>query len=113
MGNPEDPAVKGADKAFEGAWGEPGPGRDVSDEEREGVESTDTEARTPLGVGESSTRSAEEIAEKEDEEGRTTEGTKGRSDRPYGTSEPESATGVDPQGPAAGGPKAPPGDQDG
>ncbi|MCW2902418.1 MAG: hypothetical protein JWO67_4683 [Streptosporangiaceae bacterium] len=113
MGEPEDPAVRGADKAFEGPAGERGPGRDISEEEREGVESTDTEARTPLGVGESKRRHAEDIAKGKDEKGRTTEGTKGESDRPYGTSGPESATGVDPQEPVTGGPNLPPGDQGG
>jgi hypothetical protein len=34
----------------------PGPGREVSDEEREGVPATDTEATSPLGVGESMSR---------------------------------------------------------
>lgn len=113
MGEPEDPAVKGADKAFEGSGGEPGPGRDVSEEERKGVESTDMEANTPLGVGKSKRRSAEDIARGKDEKGRTTEGTKGESDRPYGTSEPESTTGVDPKGSVTGGPDIPPGDQGG
>ncbi|MCW2945205.1 MAG: hypothetical protein JWR24_1922 [Actinoallomurus sp.] len=113
MGEPEDPAVRGADKAFEGTGGEPGPRRDISEEERQGVESTDTEANTPLGVGESSTRRAEDIAESEDEEGRTTEGTKGKTDRPYGKSEPGSATGVDPQAPVTDSPNIPPGDQAG
>jgi hypothetical protein len=113
MGEPEDPAVRGANKAFEGSGGEPGPGRDVSEEERKGVDSADTEASTPLGVGESKRRGAEDIASGKDEKGRTSEGTKGESDRPYGTSEPESATGVDPQGPVTGGPNVPPGDQGG
>jgi hypothetical protein len=111
MGEPDDPAVRGANKAFEGSGGEPGPGREVSEEEREGVEATDTGASSPLGVGESTRRSGEDIAG--DDEGRTTEGTKGPSDRPYGTAGADSATGVDPQEQVTGGPEMPPGDQGG
>jgi hypothetical protein len=81
-----------ATEANEKAFGEPpdeqGPGREVSDEEREGVPATDTSARTPLGVGESTAKRAEEYGA-EGEEGRETLGTKGESDRPYGTSTDE------------------------
>ena len=55
----------------------PGPGREVSDEEREGVPATDTEARSPLGVGESINRRGEDVARHEDEPGREHTGTKG------------------------------------
>jgi hypothetical protein len=78
-----------ATEAKEKAFGEPsketGEGRVVSDEERAGVPATDTEARSPHGVGESTRKSAEEYG-KEGEPGRVTEGTKGESQRPYGTS---------------------------
>jgi hypothetical protein len=90
-------AAEAADKAFDGEAGAPGPGRDISDEERSGVGPTDTEAQSPLDVGTSTRRSAEDIAAGDDEEGRTTEGTKGETERPYGTSSAEDATGVDPQ----------------
>ncbi|MCW2948257.1 MAG: hypothetical protein JWR24_4974 [Actinoallomurus sp.] len=90
------------------------PGREPSDQERKGVPPTDTEARTPLGVGTSTSRRAEKIAAKEGEAGRRTRGTRGRSGRPYGTSTPEHATGVEPQGPAdEESPHLPPGDQGG
>jgi hypothetical protein len=75
------------------------PGREPSDVERHGVPSTDTEARTPLGVGTSTSRPAEKIAVQEGEPGRRFLGRRGRSGRPYGTSEPEHDTGVAPQGP--------------
>jgi hypothetical protein len=42
----------------------------ISDEEREGVGPTDTEAESPLGVGVSMTRRGEDVAKQEDEEGR-------------------------------------------
>jgi hypothetical protein len=78
-----------ATEAKEKAFGEPpeetGEGRQVSDEERAGVPPTDTEAQSPHGVGESTRKGAEEYG-KEGEEGRVTEGTKGESQRPYGTS---------------------------
>ena len=40
----------------------PASGREVSDEEREGVPATDTEASSPLGVGESINRRGEDVA---------------------------------------------------
>jgi hypothetical protein len=90
------------------------PGREPSDAEREGVPSTDTQARTPLGVGTSTSRRAERIAAEEGETGRRTKGVRGRSGRPAGTSEPEHATGVDPKGPISEeSPHLPPGDQGG
>ncbi|MCE7010942.1 hypothetical protein LWC34_50290 [Kibdelosporangium philippinense] len=57
--------------------------REKSEEERTGVPPTDTEARSPLGVGESATTRGEEYGA-EGEEGRRTLGTKGKSERPYG-----------------------------
>ena len=47
------------DKVFSGEGGEPGPGRVVSKEEREGVPDTDTTGASPLGVGESISESGE------------------------------------------------------
>jgi hypothetical protein len=74
----------------------PGPGREVSDEEREGVPTTDTEATSPLGVGESMSRRGEDIARQEDERGREDTGTQGPSDRPVGVSDERDSTAVDP-----------------
>ena len=91
----------------------PGPGREVSDEEREGVPATDTEARSPLGVGESINRRGEDVARHEDEPGREHTGTKGASDRPVGVSDERDASAVDPDQAHSGGPHLPPGDQGG
>jgi hypothetical protein len=49
-----------SDLAMAGQIGEPGPGRELSDEERTGVPPTDTSAASPLGVGESITPRGEE-----------------------------------------------------
>lgn len=49
-----------AQKSMAGEIGTPGPGREVSPEERTGVPPTDTSAQTPLGVGESITPRGEE-----------------------------------------------------
>ena len=103
MSDPEDPAVQGADKAFEGpdetehqeGWAGPTARPDDSD-------------APPDDAGESKRRSAEDIADPEGEEGRTTEGTQGPADRPYGKTEPEGASGVDPQGPVTEGPNLQP-----
>ena len=40
----------------------PGPGREIADEEREGVPPDDLDATTPLGVGVSTSRSGEDNA---------------------------------------------------
>jgi hypothetical protein len=74
----------------------PGPGREISDEELEGVGPTDTEATSALGVGESLSRRGEDVDKQEDEEGRDDAGTKGASDRPVGTSDERDVTSVDP-----------------
>ena len=74
----------------------PGPGREISDVEREGVGPTDTEATSALGVGESLSRRGEDVDKQEDEEGRDDAGTKGASDRPVGTSDERDETSVDP-----------------
>ena len=66
-------AEQGANKAFRAKENapKPGPGREISPEERDGVPDTDTEARTPLGVGESINRGAEDHARgKEEIDGR-------------------------------------------
>jgi hypothetical protein len=99
MGNPEDPAVAGTDKAFHPDESSLGGAEATHDEEREGVEATDTEAQSPHGVGESSRRGAEEIADDE-----STQGTQGPSGRPYGQAEPGGSTGVNKQGSVTEGP---------
>ena len=92
----------------------PGPGREISDEEREGVDPTDTEATSPLGVGESINRRGEDVVKQEGhEEGREHAGTKGSSDRPHGTSDERASTSVDPNETESGGPHMPAGDQGG
>jgi hypothetical protein len=91
----------------------PGPGREISDEEREGVPPTDTEATSPLGVGVSMTRRGEDVDKQEDEEGRDDTGTKGASDRPVGVSDERASTSVDPNETGSGGPTLPAGDQGG
>jgi hypothetical protein len=86
-----------AEKAFHGVDDvQPGPGRQISDEEREGVPPTDTEATSPLGVGESINRHGEDVAKQEDEEGRDQTGTRGPTDRPAGVSDGRASTSVDP-----------------
>ena len=85
------------DKVFDRVGEVPsGPGREVSDEEREGVGPTDMEATSALGVGESVSRRGEDVDKQEDEEGRHDAGTKGASDRPVGTSDERDETSVDP-----------------
>ena len=74
----------------------PGPGREISDEEREGVGPTDMEATSALGVGESISRRGEDVGKQEDEAGREDTGTKGPSDRPVGESDTRGSTSVDP-----------------
>ncbi|MCX9193342.1 hypothetical protein C3Y87_18425 [Carbonactinospora thermoautotrophica] len=108
----EDAAAGGA-KAFHAEEaGPPGPGREVSEAEQVGP--TEPTGETPLGVGESITRRGEDIAEHEHEPGRVTEGTKGPTERPYGTSTAEDSTGVDPQEPIdEESPTLPSGDQGG
>ena len=102
------------EKVFHGADDvEPGPGREISDEEREGVSPTDTEAESPLGVGVSMTRRGEDVAKQEDEPGREDTGTKGPSDRPAGVSGDRASTSVDDQDTESGGPTMPAGDQGG
>ena len=102
------------EKVFHGADDvEPGPGREISDEEREGVPPTDTDAESPLGVGVSMTRRGEDVAKQEDEPGREDTGTRGPTDRPAGVSDDRASTGVDDQDAESGGPTMPAGDQGG
>jgi hypothetical protein len=102
------------EKVFHGADDvEPGPGREISDEEREGVPATDTEAESPLGVGVSMTRRGEDVDRQEDEPGREDTGTRGPTDRPVGVSDDRASTGVDDQDTESGGPTMPSGDQGG
>lgn len=93
--------------------GAPGQGREVSDEEREGVSGTDTTGATPLGVGESINRHGEDVVTQEGEEaGKETVGHK--DGRPVGTSDERSSTSVDPGGSESStGSDMPPGDQGG
>ena len=74
----------------------PGPGREISDEEREGVPPTDMDATSPLGVGESINRRGEDVIKQEGEEGREHAGTKGPTDRPHGVSDDRDETSIDP-----------------
>jgi hypothetical protein len=102
------------EKVFHGAGDvEPGPGREISDEEREGVPATDTEAESPLGVGVSMTRRGEDVAKQEDEPGREDTGTRGPTDRPAGVSDDRASTSVDDQDTESGGSTMPAGDQGG
>ena len=102
------------EKVFHGADDvPPGPGREISDEEREGVPPTDMEAESPLGVGVSMTRRGEDVEKQEDEPGREDTGTKGPSDRPVGVSDERASTSVDPDETESGGPTMPAGDQGG
>jgi hypothetical protein len=102
------------EKVFHGADDvEPGPGREISDEEREGVPPTDTEAESPLGVGVSMTRRGEDVEKQEDEPGREDTGTRGPTDRPVGVSDDRASTSVDDQDTESGGPTMPAGDQGG
>jgi hypothetical protein len=95
VGTASERAKVSGDRAFDRP--PPGPqweGRVPSKQEREGVPSTDMDARTPLGVGTSQTRRGERIAAREKEPGRRHRDTKGKSQRPYGTSTSEHGTGV-------------------
>ena len=76
---------------------------------------TDMNPEPVKGVGDSPQENAEDIARRETEPGRhPNQGTKGESNRPYGTSDARSATGVDPQDPIDENmPDMPPGDQGG
>jgi hypothetical protein len=83
------------DKAFRADEHAPPPseGREVSEEERGGVESTDTTGASPHGVGESTTESGEELAAR-DSEDRAETGVHGKSERPYGSPAQTDSVGV-------------------
>ncbi len=110
-------AEEGANKAFhaEEHAPAPGPGREESPEERDGVPDTDTTGRTPLGVGESINERAEDIARKAEERAGTDRaGTKGASGRPYGGAAADESGGVNSQpSTTEGSPDLAPGDQGG
>jgi hypothetical protein len=73
----------------------PGPPREPSRAEAEGVPSTDTEARSPLGVGRSTGRRGEEVVRTAGKEaGRHEAGTSGKAERPVGKSSRRDATAV-------------------
>ena len=87
-----------------------GGGTEESGEERTGVPPTDTDAETPLGVGTSITTGGEERGGGDG----GTHGTKGASERPYGTSHEDESTGVGSSSPIdEDSPEMPPGDQGG
>ncbi|MCW2876522.1 MAG: hypothetical protein JWQ95_622 [Sphaerisporangium sp.] len=105
--------VRAGNRAFESPpRGDRRPPRVVTEVERHGVASTDTDARSPLGVGTSTSARAEKIAQREEEAGRKKGGVEGPSERPYGTSTSEHGTGVGQHKPADDeSPYLPPGDQ--
>ncbi|WP_189250661.1 hypothetical protein [Streptosporangium pseudovulgare] len=114
VGRASEEVVRAGDRA----WGPPPEGlrpeREVSRAEREGISSTEPAPVGPMGVGVSETRSPEKLAARKRERGRRTVGVDERTGRPYGTSGPEDATGVAPQGTAdEESPYLPPGDQAG
>jgi hypothetical protein len=86
----ENPISRSSNVAGEGGYHD-------SAVDTDGVPPTDTDAESPLGVGESITTRGEEAGA--DEAGRHDEGTKGASERPYGTSDERDSSGVNPQGP--------------
>ncbi|MCW2632293.1 MAG: hypothetical protein JWR88_1255 [Pseudonocardia sp.] len=61
----------------------PGEGREISDEERSGIDSAEMNPSGPHGVGKSYGQSGEELAKDSPEDWGET-GTHGQSDRPYG-----------------------------
>ena len=105
-------AEKGANKAFAAKENAPapGPGREMTPEERDGVPDTDTTARSPHGVGESINKRGEELGRANEKKA----GTKGASGRPYGGGVADDPEGVDPQpSKTEGSPDLAPGDQGG
>ncbi|MER5644644.1 hypothetical protein [Streptosporangium sp. NPDC002524] len=98
-GHASEEVVRSGNLAFGPPPEGKGPPRVISDAERGGVSATDTEARSPLGVGTSENRGAEKTASRKKERGREKVGTDERG-RPYGVSRPEDATGVSPRKPA-------------
>jgi hypothetical protein len=102
-------AEKGADKAFDATNAPaPGPGREVSPEERDGMTDTDPAPDPPLGVGESINARAEDVARGDEDEA----GRQGASGRPYGHASGNEPRGVHPNPPVTeGSPDLPTGDQ--
>lgn len=98
VGHASEEVVRSGDLAFGPPPDGKGPPRVISDAERGGVPATDTEARSPLGVGTSENRGAERIASRKKEQGREKVGTDERG-RPYGVSHPEDVTGISPRKP--------------
>jgi hypothetical protein len=85
-----------------------GEGREISDAERFGVDSTETEPGSPYGVGESDSARPEETVPS-----KGTEGHKGAAKRPYGRTDDEDS-GVGKEGAATeDSPNLPTGDQGG
>jgi hypothetical protein len=77
-------------------------------------EVTDEVPDSPKGVGKSTTRSGEDIADREGKEpGREDAGTQGKSGRPVGVSDERDSGSVDPQGSQGDAPNMPSGDQGG
>ncbi|WP_328307622.1 hypothetical protein [Actinomycetospora sp. NBC_00405] len=114
MDDAKKDAAEGAARAFDASNAPaPGPGREPSPEEAEGMKDTDTAPKGPLGVGESINASAEDIARAaEEKRGSDREGTKGAAGRPYGSGDPQDAEGVEPNPSVTpGSPDLPPGDQ--
>lgn len=88
-------AMAGNQKAWDASNApEPGPGREISKEEREGFDSAEMEPKDTHGVGAQITEPGEAVGPGEDFE---TIGTKGASNRPVGTDKPGQDTGVDPK----------------
>jgi hypothetical protein len=114
VGTASEATARSGDRAFEPPTHEPQwAGRVPSEEEDEGVPATDTEARTPLGVGVSETGRGEEIGAPEPPD-RERLGTKGEAERPYGKATAEHGTGVGPHETIdEESPQMPPGDQAG
>jgi hypothetical protein len=111
VGSEKKTAAEAGEKAMRKPPKETDEGGQVLQEGTGGISPTDTDPKSPFGVGESHTRRGEEIAV---EEGKKAESRKGASQRPYGTTDPEEATGVAPQGPQhPDSPNMPPGDQGG
>jgi hypothetical protein len=115
VGQASDQLRQAGDRAFgPPPPGPQWPGREPSKVERRGVPATDTSARTPLGVGTSTSRRGERIAATEGEAGRRGHGVRGKSRRPAGKSAPEHDTGVAPEAPIdEESPQLPTGDQAG
>ncbi|MEV5703914.1 hypothetical protein [Actinoallomurus sp. NPDC052274] len=109
VGTASEETKQAGDKAFRTPPPEPQwPGRVPSEEEKEGVPSTDMDARSPLGVGTSESARAEEMAS-----GRNAEPAEG-ADRPVGEATAEQSTGVGAHETAEEeSPQMPPGDQAG